>query len=46
MKGSTKPSHLDSQIFEMQSRICKAFANPTRLRILDLLAEDHVRADA
>ena len=24
-------------IFEMQVRICKAFANPVRLRILDLL---------
>jgi DNA-binding transcriptional ArsR family regulator len=28
-----------SQIFEMQARICKAFANSTRLRMLDLLAK-------
>jgi len=29
----------DEQIFEMQVRICKAFANSTRLRMLDLLAK-------
>lgn len=29
----------DDQIYEMQVRICKAFANATRLRILDLLAK-------
>jgi DNA-binding transcriptional ArsR family regulator len=29
----------DEQIFEMQVRICKAFANATRLRMLDLLAK-------
>lgn len=29
---------VDEQIYEMQVRICKAFANSTRLRILDLLA--------
>lgn len=28
----------DEQVYEMQVRICKAFANPTRLRMLDLLA--------
>ncbi len=28
---------VDEQIYEMQVRICKAFANPTRLRMLDLL---------
>ncbi len=33
-------SQLDQQVYEMQVRICKAFANPTRLRILDLLAKD------
>ena len=27
----------DEQLLEMQVRICKALANPTRLRILDLL---------
>jgi DNA-binding transcriptional ArsR family regulator len=29
----------DEQVFEMQVRICKAFANSTRLRMLDLLAK-------
>jgi DNA-binding transcriptional ArsR family regulator len=29
----------DEQIFEMQVRICKAFANGTRLRMLDLLSK-------
>ena len=32
-------SGVDDQIYEMQVRICKAFANATRLRILDLLAK-------
>ena len=30
---------LEDQIYERQVEICKAFANPTRLRILDLLAK-------
>ena len=29
----------DDQIFEMQVRICKAFANAVRLRMLDLLSK-------
>jgi DNA-binding transcriptional ArsR family regulator len=29
----------DEQIYEMQVRICKSFANPVRLRMLDLLAQ-------
>jgi DNA-binding transcriptional ArsR family regulator len=29
----------DDQVFDMQVRICKAFANATRLRMLDLLAK-------
>jgi len=29
---------VDDRVYEMQVRICKAFANPTRLRMLDLLA--------
>jgi DNA-binding transcriptional ArsR family regulator len=28
----------EEQVYEMQVRICKSFANPTRLRMLDLLA--------
>jgi ArsR family transcriptional regulator len=30
---------VDEQVYEMQVRICKAFANATRLRMLDLLAK-------
>ena len=30
---------VDDRIYEMQVRICKAFANPSRLRMLDLLAK-------
>ena len=30
---------IDDRIYDMQVRICKAFANPTRLRMLDLLAK-------
>jgi DNA-binding transcriptional ArsR family regulator len=39
-------SDVDEQIFEMQVRICKAFANSTRLRILDMLAKrEHAVSD-
>src|SRR5688572_1490763 len=30
----------DTEIFERQARICKAFAHPGRLQILDLLGQD------
>jgi ArsR family transcriptional regulator len=30
---------MDDEIFERQARICKAFAHPGRLRILDLLGK-------
>lgn len=33
-----KKKLLEEQIYERQVGICKAFANPTRLRILDLVA--------
>ncbi len=36
----------EDQVYEMQVRICKAFANSTRLRILDLLAKhEHTVSD-
>jgi DNA-binding transcriptional ArsR family regulator len=40
-KDSDMKNHngLDAQIYEKQVGICKAFANPTRLRILDLVAQ-------
>jgi ArsR family transcriptional regulator len=37
MKKATK-NGLEDEIYERQVRICKAFANGTRLRILDLLS--------
>jgi DNA-binding transcriptional ArsR family regulator len=36
MAGKRK-SDMNSEIFERQARICKAFAHPGRLQILDLL---------
>jgi ArsR family transcriptional regulator len=30
---------IESQIFERQANICKAFAHPTRLHLLDLLGQ-------
>lgn len=38
MPPVAKPQ-VDEQIYEMQVRICKSFAHPTRLRMLDLLAK-------
>jgi hypothetical protein len=35
----TSGSEAEEQIYEMQVRICKAFANPTRLHMLDLLSK-------
>jgi DNA-binding transcriptional ArsR family regulator len=34
-----RKNDVDDQVYEMQVRICKAFANPIRLRMLDLLAK-------
>jgi ArsR family transcriptional regulator len=38
MPRACKPD-AEEQVFDMQVRICKAFANSTRLRMLDLLAK-------
>ncbi len=35
--GNCKP--VDREVYVLQSRICKAFANPIRLEMLDALAE-------
>ena len=40
-KNASIKESLNKQIFEMQSRICKAFANPKRLQILDLLGRHY-----
>ncbi len=34
-----KNTAVDDQVYEMQVRICKSFANATRLRMLDILAK-------
>ena len=39
MKKGGKQSDLENEILERQVLICKAFANPTRLHILDLLGK-------
>jgi ArsR family transcriptional regulator len=37
---ATRPkSEVEERVYEMQARICKAFAHPTRLRLLDLIAQ-------
>ncbi|HEX8984438.1 MAG TPA: metalloregulator ArsR/SmtB family transcription factor [Bryobacteraceae bacterium] len=33
---------LDDQVYELQVRVCKSFANSTRLRMLDLLAKQEL----
>ena len=38
-KGAAQVASADNRIYEMQVRICKALANPNRLRILDLLGK-------
>ena len=37
--GLGRKNDVDDRVYEMQVRICKAFANSTRLRMLDLLAK-------
>ena len=39
MATSKKSTNTNSEIFERQALICKAFAHPRRLQILDLLGE-------
>lgn len=38
-RKKTKPSQFDQQVLERQVRICKAFANETRLQMLELLGQ-------
>lgn len=37
--GAAESAAAENRIYEMQVRICKALANPTRMRILDLLGK-------
>jgi len=39
MVGRKLPSDREIELFERQARICKAFAHPGRLQILDVLGE-------
>lgn len=36
-RRQTSRQEMDTEIFELQARICRAFANCTRLRLLDYL---------
>lgn len=42
MAATKKQTATDAEIFERQARICKAFAHPTRLQMLDLIANGEV----
>ena len=46
MSPARKVSSLDAEIIERQVRICKAFAHPTRLLMLDLLGRREWAASA
>ena len=39
MSVSVSRQQVEEQVYERQVGICKAFANPSRLRMLDLLAK-------
>ena len=39
MATTKVPNQRDTEIYERQARICKAFAHPGRLQILDLLGQ-------
>jgi len=39
MRKTKSKKSIDMEIFERQARICKAFAHPARLQILDLLGQ-------
>src|SRR6266567_9459538 len=39
MRKTKSKKSVDMEIFERQARICKAFAHPARLQILDLLGQ-------
>jgi DNA-binding transcriptional ArsR family regulator len=46
MSSSATRQRLEQEIYERQVGICKAFANPTRLQILDMVARhDYPAAD-
>lgn len=46
MRDKRGHNAVEPEVFERQARICKAFANPTRLHILDLLGKrDWAAAD-
>ena len=38
MNSNATRQRLEEQVYERQVGICKAFANPTRLRVLDMVA--------
>ena len=42
-KTSAKRAPIDYQVYERQAQICKAFANPVRLVILDLISQGELQ---
>src|SRR6266496_1207753 len=44
MNGSAPRQRVEQEVYERQVGICKAFANPTRLHILDLVARRYYPA--
>ena len=42
MARTKTTSATDAEIFERQARICRAFAHPTRLQMLDLMSNGEV----
>jgi ArsR family transcriptional regulator len=39
MKNRSGKRHVEEEVYERRAGICKAFANPVRLKILDLVAQ-------
>ncbi len=44
MKKVSRRSGADNHVYERQAVLCKAFANPTRIHLLDLLGRGEVGA--
>ena len=38
-RGKEMDKHMEEKIFQMHAEVCKSMANPTRLRIMNLLRE-------
>jgi ArsR family transcriptional regulator, virulence genes transcriptional regulator len=43
-RNKVSPQEIDRMVFDRQAQICKAFASPVRLQILDLLSKGECAA--